>query len=129
MAKRALQIVTAILALVPIVTGLIGMSGVSDPLYAALKLPANPVFDSNLRFFAGVWFGLGVALFWLIPKIDQQTVLFRTLWGMVFAGGIGRLLSMLLVGSPPAPFIGFTILEIVGASIFIWWPGEAGLTG
>ena len=97
------------------------MSGVSDPLYTALKLPASPVFDSNLRFFAGVWFGLGVALFWLIPKIDQQTVLFRTLWGMVFAGGIGRLLSMLLVGSPPAPFIGFTILEIVGAPIFIWW--------
>jgi len=25
------------------------------------------------------------------------------------------------VGSPPAPFIGFTILEIVGAPIFIWW--------
>jgi hypothetical protein len=40
---------------------------------------------------------------------------------MVFAGGIGRLLSMLLVGSPPVPFIGFTILEIVGAPIFISW--------
>jgi hypothetical protein len=121
MAKRALQIVTAILGLIPIATGLIGMSGISDPLYKDFGLPANPVLDSNLRFFAGAWVGLGLALYWLIPKIEQQTVLFRAIWGMIFVGGIGRLVSMLLVGLPPAPFIGFTMLEIVGAPIFIWW--------
>ena len=120
MARRALQIVTAVLALVPIATGLIGMSGISDPLYRDFSLPANPVLDSNLRFFAGVWVGLGLALYWLIPKIQQQTVLFRAIWG-IFIGAIGRLVSMLLVGLPPTPFIGFTILEIVGAPIFIWW--------
>jgi len=121
MNKRALQIVTAILGLVPIATGLIGMSGVSDPIYASASLPANPLLDSNLRFFGGVWFGLGLALYWLIPKIEKQTVLFRALWGMIFFGGIGRLISMLLVALPPVPFIGFTILEIVGAPIFIAW--------
>jgi Domain of unknown function (DUF4345) len=57
--KRALQIVTAILSLVPIVTGLIPMSGTGDPIYAGLS--PLPVLDSNLRFFAGVWFGVGVA--------------------------------------------------------------------
>jgi hypothetical protein len=121
MGKRALQIVTAVLGLVPIVTGLIGMSGISDPLYMDFGLPAKAVLDSNLRFFAGAWAGLGLALYWLIPKIEQQTVLFRAIWGMIFVGGIGRLVSMLLVGLPPPPFIGFTILEIVGAPIFIWW--------
>ncbi len=121
MERRALQIVTAFLGLVPVATGLIGMSGISDPIYASLGLPANPLLDSNLRFFAGVWLGLGLAILWLIPKIEQHTLLFRVIWGMIFIGGIGRIVSMLFVGLPPAPFIGFTILEIVGAPIFVIW--------
>ena len=121
MERRALQIVTAFLGLVPVATGLIEMSGISDPIYASMGLPANPLLDSNLRFFAGVWLGLGLAIFWLIPKIEQQTLLFRVIWGMIFIGGVGRIVSMLFVGLPPAPFIGFTILEIVGAPIFVMW--------
>jgi hypothetical protein len=121
MERRALQIVTAILGLVPLATGLIGMSGISDPIYASLGLPADPLFDSNLRFFAGVWLGLGLAIFWLVPKIEQHTLLFRVIWGMIFIGGIGRIVSMLFVGLPPAPFIGFTVLEIVGAPLFVIW--------
>jgi predicted membrane channel-forming protein YqfA (hemolysin III family) len=106
MNKWALQIATAILGIVPIATGLIGMSGISDPIYASIGLPANPLLDSNLRFFGGVWFGLGLALYWLIPKIEKQTVLFRAIWGMIFVGGIGRLISMLLIGLPPVPSLG-----------------------
>lgn len=121
MNKRALQIATAILGLVPIATGLIGMSGISDPIYVSLGLPANPLLDSNLGLFGGVWFGLGLALYWLIPTIEKQTILFRAIWGMIFVGGIGQLVSMLLVGLPSVPFIGFTILEIVGAPIFVAW--------
>ena len=121
MTKRSLQIATAVLGTIPILTGIIGMSGLSDPVYAASSLPTNSLLDSNLRFFSGVWLGLGLALYWLIPKIDRETVLFRALWGMIFLGGIGRLISMVLMALPPMPFIGFTILEIAGAPIFILW--------
>jgi hypothetical protein len=38
---------------------------------------------------------------------------------MIFCGGVGRLISLLFVGMPPAPFVGFIILEIVGAPLFI----------
>lgn len=115
MTKRSLQIATAVLGTIPVLTGIIGMSGLSDPLYASPRVVTNTLLDSNLRFFSGVWIGLGLALYWLIPKIEQQTVSFRAIWGMVFLGGIGRLISMLLPALPPMPFIGFTILEIVGA--------------
>jgi hypothetical protein len=121
MSKRALQIFTAILALVPIVTGVIGMFGLADPIYAPMGLPHNALLDSNLRFFAGVWLGLGLALLWLIPRIETRTVLFRVFWSMIFIGGIGRLASMVFTGLPPAPFIGFTALEIIGAPLFIAW--------
>ena len=121
MNKRGLQIATGLLGIIPVVTGIITMFGLSDPIYAAAKIPANALLDSNLRFFGGVWLGLGLSLYWLIPGIDRQTALFRLLWGMIFLGGIGRLLSMFFLGAPPLPFIGFTALEIIGAPFFIWW--------
>jgi hypothetical protein len=36
-------------------------------------------------------------------------------------GGVGRLLSWIDVAAPPKPFVGFTILELVGAPLFIYW--------
>ncbi len=121
MSKTLLQIATAILGLVPLVTGVIGMRGVADPLYASAGLPALPLLDSNLRFFGGVWLGLGLAMLWLVPSIEKHTVLFRAIWGAIFVGGIGRVVSMLLVGMPPIPFLGFTALELFGAPLFVYW--------
>lgn len=121
MSKLSLQIATGVLGAIPIVTGLIGMSGLGDPLYAAAGVPSNVLLDSNLRFFSGAWLGLGLAMYWLIPRIEKQTVLFRVIWGMIFLGGVGRVISMLFEGPPPIPFIGFAILEIVGAPVFIAW--------
>ena len=118
---RLLQALTGVLALIPILTGAITMMGVHDPLYAALDLPGNPLLDSNLRFLGGVWLGLGLAAFWMVPRLRAQTVLFRVVWGAIFIGGLGRLLSMLVVGWPPAPLIAFTVLEIVGAPLFVGW--------
>ena len=60
-------------------------------------------------------------MFWLISKIEKQTILFRAIWGMIFLGSLGRLITMLLRALPPFPFIGFTILEIAGAPIFVLW--------
>jgi hypothetical protein len=121
MGKKALQAVTAALALVPLATGVVSMFGLGDPLYASLGLPRSPVLDSNMRFLGGVWLGVGCAVLWLVPRIDTETVLFRAVWLMIFLGGIGRLLSMAFVGLPPLPFVGFTALEIVGAPLFVWW--------
>ena len=121
MNKRPLQVVTAGLGLIPVVTGAVAMLGVDDPLYASIGLPRSALLDSNLRFFAGVWLGLGVALLWTVPSIERQGTVFRVAWGAVFLGGVGRLLSLASLGAPPAPFIGFTILEIVGAPAFVYW--------
>jgi predicted membrane channel-forming protein YqfA (hemolysin III family) len=121
MYRRSLQIVTAVLAAIPVVTGLVGMLGISDPLYASAGLPPSALLDSNLRFFSGMWLGVGVAMYSLVPNIEKQTILFRALWSMVFLGGIGRLISMFMLAPPPAPFIGFTALEIIGAPLMMLW--------
>ena len=87
MSRLPLQICTALLALIPIVTGIVSMLGVKDPLYRPLGLPGAPVLDSNLRFFGGIWLGLGLAMLWLVPSIERQGTLFRALWG---AGPVPR---------------------------------------
>jgi Domain of unknown function (DUF4345) len=121
MSRRQLQVATALLAAVPTITGVLGLTGLQDPLYAKLTMPLDATLDSNLRFYSGVWLGLGLAAFWLIPRIEKETVLFRALWLMIFIGGAGRLLSLILMGMPFPPFIGFAVLEIVGAPLFILW--------
>lgn len=121
MSKRALQVVSGLMGLVPVGTGLVQLMGIHDPLYASLNLPQDATLDSNMRFLAGVWLGLGLANLWLLPRITQETVLFRFLWLMIFVGGIGRLVSMASVGLPLAPFVAFTALEIVGAPLFVYW--------
>jgi Domain of unknown function (DUF4345) len=118
MNKPGLQIAMALLGAIPVLTGIIAMFGLSDPLYASAGIPSNATLDSNLRFFGGIWLGLGSSLYLLIPNIEKQT---HVLWGMIFPSGIGRLASMLFLPLPPLPFIGFTVLEIVGAPFFIWW--------
>ena len=129
MGRRALQIATVVLALIPILTGIITMLGVSDPLYAASGVPALPVLDSNLRFFGGLWFGLGLGLLWLVPRIESEGVLYRVVWAGIFLGGIGRLLSMIMVGLPPLPFVGFTALELIGAPLFVYWQHRVAFAG
>ena len=37
-------------------------------------------------------------MLWLVPSIERQGVLVRALWGAVFLGGVGRLLSMVTLG-------------------------------
>ena len=124
-----LQICSTVLALVPIATGVVSMRGVRDPLYRPLHLPEVPVFDSNLRFFGGIWLGMGLAFLWMVPTIEQQGALFRWLWVAIFLGGVGRLLSWLIIGTPPRPFIGFLLLEIVGAPVFIYWQWRVAQSG
>jgi hypothetical protein len=121
MSKRALQVTTVVLGLIPVATGAVAMLGVDDPLYASIGLPASPLLDSQLRFFAGVWLGLGIGLLRTVPSIEQQGTLFRLLWGAVFLGGVGRLLSVAALGLPPVPFIGFIALEILGPPAFVYW--------
>jgi hypothetical protein len=101
MGKRGLQVAMALLGVIPILTGLVTMFGLSDPIYASAGIPPNALLDSNLRFYGGVWLGLGVALYWLIPNVERQTLLFRVLWGMIFLGGVGRLMSMVFLALPP----------------------------
>ena len=109
------------MALIPVVTGALTLLGLDDPLYRDMGLPRNALLDSNLRFLGGVWLTLGLAAWWTVPRIERRGDVFRMAWGAVWLGGAGRALSMVLVDLPPWPFVAFTVLELVGAPLFIVW--------
>ena len=116
-----LRIFTVLLALIPIATGAVSLLGLSDPLYSSAQLTILPVLDSNLRFLGGVWCALGFALLWSAFDLAKRWPIFRTVWMAIFVGGLGRVLSMVFVGLPPLPFVFFTVLEIAGAPLFLYW--------
>jgi hypothetical protein len=124
MSKILLQILTAGLALVPLLTGLAGLVlGVSELRNFSPVTTHDPhfVIDSNYRFFSGLWIAIGLCLMLSVRSIEYETTLFRVAWGAIFLGGIGRLVSMVAAGTPPTPFLGFTALEIIGAPLFVYW--------
>lgn len=121
MSRKLLQAFLIVLGLIPTITGVLTMMGIYDPLFADLALPPSALLDSELRFFGGLWLGLGLTVLSTVKNLEKYFELYRVLWMMIFLGGVGRLLSAFLIGLPPIPFIAFTVLEIIGAPIFIYW--------
>jgi hypothetical protein len=121
MTRRALQVTTSILALIPVGSGVVGLLGLRDPLYVLYGVVPNVALDSNLRFFSGFWLGGGLAVLWMIPRIEREGALFRAFWGMIFLGGVGRVLSLLDAGPPPPPLLAALLLELAGAPLFVLW--------
>lgn len=119
--RRLLQIFLVLLALIVVVLGLLGMLGVDNPLYASVELPRSALLDTNMRFYSGLWLGLGIAVLATVRTLEKHFAIYCVLWGMIFVGGIGRLLSLLTLGLPPFPIPGFMLLEILGAPIFLYW--------
>ena len=122
MSRRLLQIINGAVALATVGLGTVQVFfGVRSPLYAAVNLPQSPILDSNLRFFGGMSLGLGLILLWLLSSIERRTLLFRAVWLCAFLGGVGRLISWPVVGSPSELLMGFTLLEVVGAPLLVYW--------
>lgn len=122
MSRRWLQAINGLVALATIGLGGTQMArGIGHPAYAELALPASPILDSNLRFFGGMGLALGLLLLWVLPRIERRTVAYRIFWLVALVGGIGRLLSRLLVGPVPDLVTGITVLEVFGAPLLIYW--------
>jgi len=88
--RRALQIVVAICALVPIVAGLIGALAGLDQ--AAQIIPTSSL-DSHFRYLSGLLLAIGLGYWTTIPEIERKCGRFRMLTVIVLAGGLVRLAS------------------------------------
>jgi hypothetical protein len=116
--KRGLQFTLAVLSLIPIAIGIIGIV-----LGTSRWLPAKvmtPEFDSHYRYIAGYYISLGILGLWMIPRIERATSIFRIICASVFIGGVGRVASIAQVGLPSPMTLFFTAFELCFPLLLLW---------
>lgn len=123
---RVFIIFLKLLALVPVFVGLLHViHGLGTDVQLGARVTAavlaDPVLDSQNRFYGTIFMGYGVLLYLCATDLRRHVVLFRILVGFVYLGGVARLLSMALHGAPSAPVVGLTIIELVGVPLLMLW--------
>lgn len=78
------------------------------------------MLDSNIRFYSGLWLGIGVVILWMIPRIDREKKTLRVIAFFFFFGGIGRLISILTCGLPSNGYLVFVLLELSFPLLTLW---------
>jgi hypothetical protein len=116
--KRSLQAILAVLSLLPLAVGVLGF------FYGAgLFLPegaATPRLDSQYRFMSAWDIALAVIVWWIIPRIEYETALFRIVSAAVFFGGVGRLMAWRITGSPGLAFLAVMVIELLVPLLIPW---------
>ena len=131
--RRLLQVFVAMSALNAIVGGgLYLISGVKGLVLTGSKVSFDPgtlvAVDYLFRAIAGIWFTLGLMFAYLVPMIEKHTVWFRFACLAIFMMGVGRLLSVTMLGAGTNPLFAM-ILELVFPPLLIWWQARVAREG
>ena len=91
----------------------IGIFGGTLQMYLG-EPETTPRLDNIHRFMAGIYFSCGIIAFWAALTIRKQNMLIFLLAMGAFLGGVGRMVSMSIVGlpEPHALWIGYLLSEV-----------------
>jgi len=125
--KRGLQTVTLLLAAIPTAAGTAGC--VLGPGFLSLREPWPADLDSHFRFLSGVFLLVGLGFCSCLPGIEQKTGRFRLLAGLVWAGGLARLWSLVTAGAPTLPHLAGLGLELLVVPALVLWQAMVARSG
>ncbi len=100
------------ISLVALATGLNVLIGGSSAI-PGVSGTAEAIVDNELRFFSMFWIAYGGFCFWVAMNINERSHFIPFIALVFFLGGVARLLSTLMVGSPGEFLIGAMIMEFV----------------
>ena len=93
------------------------ITGLNVLLGGALSLPevsnVEATVDNEIRFFSVFWLAYGCFCFWVARNLLKEYRFVPFIALIFFFGGVGRLLSTLVVGMPITLFIPAMVLELV----------------
>ena len=101
-----------------------GLAGVLLGLEMVGADGAPPGADSHFRYLSGLLLGLGLGFWSCIPALPRRAGRMRLLTAVVVAGGLGRLLGVLLHGWPDTPMSLALGMELVVTPLLCWWQGR-----
>jgi hypothetical protein len=118
--RRLLQAAVAAACLVPLSTGTLSL--IEGPAFLRGVEPPVPVdLDSHYRYLSGLLLGLGLAFASCIPAIERRTALFQALGFIVVVGALGRLLSLLVAGTPGSGHLFGLVMELAVVPLLMLW--------
>ena len=116
--RRLLQLVVALACIVPLLAG--GSGVLHGPRLA--HLGATPTdLDSHFRYLSGLLLGIGLGFPTTVPAIERHAARFGLLGGIVVIGGLGRLVSLILLGAPSAGHLFGLAMELAVVPLLILW--------
>jgi len=110
--EKTLKYILYAIAIVVAITGFNVLFGGASAIPGATGATEATV-DNELRFFAVFWLAYGVFCAWVARNIEEKYTFIPVIALAFFVGGLGRLLSMLLVGPPASILIPAMILEFI----------------
>lgn len=116
--KRGLQIVLAVLSLIPLAFALMGLMGGAEAANGGGAVTAE--LDNQFRYLSAYYLSLFFLIWWVLQDLDNRGTVLRLLVLAIFLGGLARLYSYLTVGPPPLHAIGGMILELGSPVLALW---------
>jgi len=120
-----------LLTVIPLLTGALNLAlGLPGQRLIGARVSSaalsDPLLNSQIRFFAAIWFGFGLVLLLCISDTRKYSVLLKGSFCVIFLGGVGRAVSLLQFGLPATPvgalFVVATVgIELVGMPLLLWW--------
>lgn len=115
--RKVLQQTVAIVATIPVATGLYGVLFGQALTGDAVSISA----ESHFRFMSGLLLGIGLCFWSTLPGIEEKTNRFRLLTLLVVIGGLSRLVGLVLTGLPSFFMVGGLIVELIVAPVLCLW--------
>jgi len=123
---RAFAILLRVIAPVFVLVGalhlLLGLG--ADALLGA-RVPsevlADPGLDSQNRFYGTSFTLYGVLLLLCSTDLAKYATVLRCVLWVFFAGGLARLVSILVYGVPPPLIVVLLLSELLGPPPVLWW--------
>jgi len=116
--KRGLQIVLFILSLIPLYFGLTGVMNGAAGLNGGDAVSVD--LDNQFRYLSAFYLILTFLIWYIIPRIEHHTAIFRIAILAIFLGGLARLYCYLYMGVPSQNMVGGMFLELGAPLLAIW---------
>jgi len=115
--RKLLQQTVAVVATIPVATGLYGVLFGQALTGDAVSISA----ESHFRFLSGLLLGIGLCFWSTLPSIEDKTYRFRLLTLLVVIGGLGRLIGLALSGLPSFFMMGGLFIELIVTPVLCLW--------
>jgi hypothetical protein len=110
--ESILKYILYTISLVALITGLSVLVGGAAAISGSSGAVEATV-DNELRFFSVYWIAYGAFCFWVAKNLQEQKFFIPLIELVFFVSGIGRLISILLIGPPSNILILVMVLELV----------------